>query len=116
MLADAHRQAALDDEQALADLGDPAAKPYIRPTVIEGHWGAAFHWIAYGCQTKHGKHKERERGLVAFLGSLGESSLAERWRALEEIRNAAWNTSDISESAVQSAHDVWQQIRAWALG
>src|SRR5690348_3997367 len=40
------------------DMGDPATKPYLARAVIELYWAAAFHWIAYGCQRKHGKHKE----------------------------------------------------------
>ncbi len=43
MLADAHRQAALDIEQSIADMGDPAAKPYLSRSAIELYWAAAFH-------------------------------------------------------------------------
>jgi hypothetical protein len=65
MLADMHRQAALDNEQAATLLGDPAARPFVRRAVIELYWGASFHWIAYGCQRKHGKQGEsHEAGLV----------------------------------------------------
>jgi hypothetical protein len=115
MLADKHRARALGNEQAVTDLGDWVAKPYVRPTVVEGYWGAALHWVAYGCEMRYGRHKEREGGLVSFLRGLGESSVADRWRTVEAIRNEAWNTCDIPESAVQSAHDEWQRIRAWAM-
>ena len=50
MLVDAHRQAALDMEQTIAALGDPAAQPFISRLLIEAYWGASFHWIAVGCQ------------------------------------------------------------------
>jgi hypothetical protein len=89
MLADKHRAPALANEQTIADLGDWVAKPYVRPTVIEDYWGAAFHWIAYACQTKHSKHKDKHQGLAPFLrNDLHEPTVADRWQALEDVRNA----------------------------
>ena len=38
MLGDAHRQAAMDIEQTIALLGDPAANPYIGRGLIELYW------------------------------------------------------------------------------
>ncbi|HLY30575.1 MAG TPA: hypothetical protein VKQ36_06080 [Ktedonobacterales bacterium] len=38
-----HRQRALDIEQTIADLGDPAVKPHICAVLIESYWGASFH-------------------------------------------------------------------------
>jgi len=67
MLADAHRQAAEDIERAITGLGDPHAKPYLGRSIIEMYWGASFHWIAYGCQQKHGKHKENHTKLVSYV-------------------------------------------------
>jgi hypothetical protein len=43
MLADAHRQAAEDIEKTILPL---RAISYAARMVIEGAWGAAFHWIA----------------------------------------------------------------------
>jgi hypothetical protein len=51
MLADAHRQAAEDIEATIAKV---QADPRAARVVIESCWGAAFHWIAYGTQQKHG--------------------------------------------------------------
>lgn len=77
MLGDAHRQAAMDIEQTIALLGDPAANPYIGRGLIELYWGAAFHWAAYGCQRKHAKHKENHTKLGRFLRDLGEMAAAD---------------------------------------
>ena len=65
VLSDAHRQAALDIERAIGDLGDPTARPYLSRSLIEVYCGAAFQWIAYGCQRKHSKHKENHTKLVS---------------------------------------------------
>jgi len=67
MLADAHHQAALDIERSIDDLGDPAAKPWNARALIELYelyWSASFHWIAYGAQRKHGKHKENHTNMI----------------------------------------------------
>jgi hypothetical protein len=114
MLADAHRQAALDNEQAIADLGDPAAKPYIRRGLIELYWGAAFHWIAYGCQQKHGKHKENHTKLVSYLRDLGEQAMSDKWNRLDDVRRGGWYGHQVSEANVQAAQSYWQDIKTWA--
>lgn len=49
MLADGHRNAAENIEAAIAVLG---ASPRAARLIIEGAWGAAFHWIACGCCVK----------------------------------------------------------------
>ena len=77
--------------------------------------GAAFHWIAYACQQKHGKHKDKHQGLVSYLrDDIAEPVIADRWRALEDLRNAGWYGNSPPETSVQRAYDLWQEIRAWA--
>lgn len=115
MTAADHKTAAEDLERALADLGDPAAKPYIRRLLMESYFGTAFHWIAYGTATKHGSHKENHSGLVSFLRGLGEQTVATRWQALENLRNGGWYGRKNSLQAVQEAEAAWQEIRTWAL-
>ncbi len=75
MLADAHRDAAEDIEASIATL---VASPRASRLIIEGAWGAAFHWIAFGCQTKHGKHQESHARLGAFLRTQGETPTANK--------------------------------------
>ena len=48
MLADDHRTAAEDIETSITSL---SSVPRSGRIIIEGAWGAAFHWIAYGCAT-----------------------------------------------------------------
>ena len=116
MLAENHRARALAHEQTIADLGDPVAKPYIRPTVIEDYWGPAFHWIAYACTQKHGAHRDQHQGLVSFLRDTAhEPTIADRWRAIEDVRNAGWYGNEPLPEAVERARDPWQEIRTWAL-
>ena len=95
MNASDHRAAAEDIERANADLGDPAAKPYIRRTMIENYFGSAFSWIAYGTSTKHGQHKENHSGLVSYLAVLVSRRLAavgRRLRICEMVAGTARST------------------------
>ncbi len=80
MNGDAHRDAALELEHSIADLGDLstlASRPYNGRALIELYWGAAFEWIVYGCQRLHGKHKEKHEGLARFLRDVAETKIAD---------------------------------------
>lgn len=114
MLADAHHQAALDMEQSITELGDPAAKPWNTRAIIELYWAAAFHWIAYGCQVKHGKHKENHTKLAQYLNDLGESTIGRSWEAIENGRRGGLYGHHTTLTDVVSAQRHWQDIRAWA--
>ena len=114
MRGDAHRQAALDIEQAIAKLGDPAANPALGRSIIELYWGASFHWLAYGCDRKHGKHKETHDKLGKFLRDIGEPAMAARWDALDNDRRGGWYGHHASIMDVADAHDGWEGIRLWA--
>ena len=70
----------------IADIGDVTGKPYATRSVIELYWGAAFHWIAYGTQRKHGKHKENHTKLARYLRDLGEPTIGGFWDSLENTR------------------------------
>jgi hypothetical protein len=30
--------------------------------IIENAWGAAYHWISYGCIQKHQQHRDKHQG------------------------------------------------------
>src|SRR5204862_6881974 len=79
MLAGAHRQAAEDIEKTILPL---QAASYAARVVIEGAGGAAFHWIAFGCETKNQNDQERHARMGTFLRRQGEAAVAE-W--LEDI-------------------------------
>src|SRR5690348_13988393 len=80
MLADAHRKAAEDIESTILPL---QAQPRAARVVIEGAWGAAFQWIAFGCETKYQQHLNNHTRLGRFLRSLGEKTAADWWEALD---------------------------------
>jgi hypothetical protein len=115
MREDAHERRALQVEHAIALLGDPAADPDIIPSLIENYWAAAFHWVAVGCQRKHGQHKENHTQPGRYLRDRGESSIADLWDSLERARQGAMYGHSASLAASVKARDDWQAIRTWAL-
>src|SRR5437660_9112522 len=82
MLVEAHRRAAEDIEKTILPL---QTTPHAARVVIEGAWGAAFHWIAFGCETKHQSHQESHARLGTFLRHQGEKVVAEWWENLEHV-------------------------------
>jgi hypothetical protein len=60
MKADAHRLHAESLERAIA-LARP--DPTTSVTIIENAWGAAYHWISYGCVQKYQQHQDLAPGL-----------------------------------------------------
>src|SRR5260370_19875447 len=83
MLGEAPRQAGEDIEQTILPLQTAS---YAARVVIEGAWGAAFHWIAFGCETKHQSHRESHARLGTFLRQQGEGTVAECWENLDQVR------------------------------
>lgn len=112
MLAEKHRQAAEDIEKTISSLQTAS---YAARVVIEGAWGAAFHWIAFGCETKHQKHRESHSRLGTFLRSQGEGAVAESWEDLERVRQGGWYGGNIEPERVQRALDLLERIHIWAV-
>jgi hypothetical protein len=111
MKADAHRQAAEDLEYTIAKLqGDPRAAR----SIIENAWGAAFHWIVYGCIRKYTKHFDKHQGLYRNLRQLNEGDIAQAWLELENLRGGGWYNYQTTDADIQLAIDLMNQIHAWA--
>lgn len=111
MLADAHRQAAEDIERGIAAL---QATPNQGRLLIEAAWGACFHFIAYGCQVKHGQHQESHARLGSYLNSLGEPDAAQWWIQADRLRQGGWYGHSPDPVSVQAVLDILTEVRAWA--
>ena len=112
MLAEAHRQAAEDIEKTILPLQTAS---YAARVVIEGAWGAAFHWIAFGCETKHHNHQECHARLGTFLRRHGEGAVAEWWEDIDRIRQGGWYGGSPEPERVQRALDLLERIHMWAV-
>ncbi|HEY7094148.1 MAG TPA: hypothetical protein VH393_13250 [Ktedonobacterales bacterium] len=111
MRADAYRQAAEDIEGSIALL---TSDPRSARLVIEGAWGAAFHWIAFGCETKHQAHQESHARLGAFLRKQGESPVADQWERLDQLRQGGWYGTRADPATAQAALAILNAVRVWA--
>lgn len=111
MRADAHRQAAEDIEASIALL---SADPRGARLTIEGAWGAAFHWVAFGCETKHQAHQESHARLGAFLRKQGESPVADQWEQIDQLRQGGWYGTRTDPASAQAALVILDAIRMCA--
>jgi hypothetical protein len=111
MLAAAHRKAAEDVEATITPL---ASSPQAARIVIEGAWGAVFHWIAFGCETKHGQHQESHARLTSFLHARGEAAVAGWWDQLDRLRQGGWYGLRTDPASVAQALDLLGEVRTWA--
>ena len=112
MLAESHRQAAEDIEQTILELQGTLSAARM---VIEGAWGAAFHWIAFGCETKHQSHQESHARLGTFLRRQEELAVAEWWEDIDRVRQGGWYGRSTDSATVQRALDLLERIHAWAV-
>ena len=112
MLAEGHRQPAEDIEKTILSLQTAS---YAARMIIEGAWGAAFHWIAFGCETKHQSHQEHHTRLGAFLRHQGEDAVAQWWENLEHVRQGGWYGKNTDALVVQQGLDLLERIHKWAL-
>lgn len=111
MLAAAHRKAAEDVEATITPL---ASSPQAARIVIEGAWGAAFHWIAFGCDTKHGAHQESHARLATYLHAHGEAAVAGWWDQLDRLRTGGWYGQRTDSTSVAQSLDLLREVRIWA--
>src|SRR5260370_7260392 len=83
MKADAHRRHSESLERAIALA---KSDPTTSVAIIENAWGAAYHWISYGCIRKYQQHRDKHQGLTAYLIGLGEQHLAQWWLNFQNLR------------------------------
>jgi hypothetical protein len=111
MLAEGHRRAAEDIENTTLSL---QAIPSAARMVIEGAWGAAFHWIAFGCAMKYQKHRDSHIRLGTYLRSQGELAVAEWWEDMERVRQGGWYGNSPEPATIEKALAVLEKIHSWA--
>ena len=72
MKADAHLRHAESLERAIAlAKSDPATSV----AIIENAWGAAYHWMSYGCVQKYQQHRDLASGLNRLSRRPGGATL-----------------------------------------
>jgi hypothetical protein len=87
MKADAQHRPASSLERAIA-LARP--DPTTSVALLENAWGAAYHWISYGCIQKYQQRRDKHQALTVHLVGLGEQHLAQWSRNFEDLRQAGF--------------------------
>ena len=94
MRADAHSSAPFKPEHGSTSLGDPAKISTSLPAVVENYWGAAFHWIAFGCSRNMASIRRTTRNSPTICATLGEPIVADQWDRLEHAGQGAMTPSN----------------------
>ena len=102
MKAEDHRKAAEQLEKGVVKL-QPGADPDVARLATLGAWGAAFHWIACGCETTYQSHQNTHTRLGSFLRGLGEGTVAMWWERLDSRRQGGWYGGEPDPTDVQDA-------------
>ncbi len=113
MLAGNHRKAAEGIEKSIVIL-QPSLDSGVARVIIESAWGAAFHWVAFGCETKYQQHQNNHTRLGRFLRDLGEKTIAERWETLDRARQGGWYGGEPDPVEIQGPLALLEEIRLWA--
>ena len=103
-----HRATAEELEQTIQQLQSIGGSPRV---IIETAWGAGYHWTAYGCQRKYGKHSDKHQGLVKYLEGLNETWAADIWRDFEVVRTGGWYGHQHTQNNVQQALTLLANLR-----
>jgi len=111
MREDDHRKAAEEIERDIATL---RANAGTHRAIIELAWGAGFHWVAYGSQRKHQKHRENHQGLASYLDGLNEGLVASYWRDFEQLRQGGFYGHQNDAVHVTAALNMLANLRHWA--
>lgn len=103
-----HRLRAESIDSQISLLTDPSA-------IILLCWGAAYHWLAYGCGTQFGQHPPVHAGMSRFLRGQGAGAVADAWTNLENLREAGFYGTKALAGNASAAQQLLGEIRTWAL-
>ncbi len=111
MRAEGHRKAEEDIERSIAKL-EPDLNPDVGRLAIEGAWGGAFQWSAFGCETRYHQHQNNHTRLGRFLRNFSEGTAANWWEALDALRQGGWYGGEPDAIEMHRALDLLANIRA----
>jgi hypothetical protein len=114
MKPDGHRARGEEIERTVRTLMNLDANVHVA-TIVEGAYGAAQHYIAYGMQRHVGHHVDGHVGLVRALNGAGFASMATLFGQMERMRAGYWYGGQAGGGAAQAAVDILEEIKRWSL-
>ena len=114
MKPEGHRARAEEIERSVQTLMNLDAEVHVA-TIVEGAYGAAQQYIAYGMQRHVGHHVDGHVGLVRAMNGAGFASIAALFGQVERMRAGHWYGGQANGGAAQAAVEILEEIKRWSL-
>lgn len=82
--------------------------------IIEGLYGAAHHYVAYGLQMKHGTHSDKHAQDFLALKEYGHEDVRSKFETLDSLRTGDFYGGRTNGERVAKARKLLAEIKAWA--
>ncbi|MDI6708848.1 MAG: hypothetical protein QME47_07185 [Candidatus Thermoplasmatota archaeon] len=82
--------------------------------IIEGLYGAAHHYIAYGVQMKHGEHTDKHTQNPALLKKYGHDEIRAKFEVLDSLRTGDFYGGRTDGERVRKAKAILAEIKTWS--
>jgi hypothetical protein len=112
MRGEKHLQNARELEVSIRELAKLDPDKHIR-LIVEGAFGAAHHYIAYGCDLKHGVHSDKHEGVPAMLRRLGREEISKIFERLDTIRHGRFYGSKRNGEIVEEILQLLENLKRW---
>ncbi len=82
-------------------------------SIVELGYGMVHHLVAYGLDTKHGKHRDAHHGIPATLRERGEDEMATLFERLDTLRHGRWYGGKGDGEIVEETMKIVDRIEGW---
>jgi hypothetical protein len=82
--------------------------------IIEGLYGAAHHYIAYGLQVKHSEHADKHTQDPVLLKRYGYDEIRAKFEALDSLRTGDFYGGRANGERVRKAKELLAEIKTWS--
>lgn len=113
MRSDGHLRNARELEASVRELAGLDPDKHIR-LIVEGAFGAAHHYIAYGCDSKHGTHSDKHEGVPTILRRFGHSEIAKIFERLDTIRHGRFYGGKGNSETIGEILHLLDRIKEWS--
>jgi hypothetical protein len=112
MNAEGHKKKAEEIETSLNKLlPDPAGIHVV--AIVELTYGILQHLVAFGMESKYGKHLDTHVGLPRELRMVGEIDAAVIFETMDMFRAGRWYGSKGNGDIVEQCLDFINKIKEW---
>lgn len=113
MKGERHYEKAEEIMESIYQLAEDDGKHVV--SIVELCYGAAQHYIAYGCEKKYGRHFDTHAGMPRLLREMGEDDIAIAFEQIDTFRHGRWYGSKGNGRIVRECLKIIKQIKEWAI-